>query len=540
VSSPPIDAEGARLDRVAVDSAIGSLWTLVSRVSGLVRVVAVAAVLGPTHFGNLYQATNLLPNLTFELLTGALFGSLVVPAVVRHLDADDRQAAARLASGFLTMALFAGAAVVLLCVAAGPLVLRLLTAGVPPGEAQTGLGPAWLLLTLLLLQVPCYAVVGMAASVQQARGRFAIAAGAPTVENIGIVVTLGLYAWVFGVGTDVDVGMAHVALLGGGTTAAVALHAAVQWLAARHFGVTLTLSNGFHDSEVRGLCRLAIPSSGNAALNVSRYFCILVVAAAVPGGVVALTLAINFYNLPVALGARTVAQAALPGLSRAYHRLDDVEYGRAFNRACSLVLFLTCPAAVGYALLAEPFSVAVAFGEMAGPTGRELIRYSLLGVSLGIAGDAVLALCTQASYARRDGTRPMLVVGLRTVVGIVGMLVSRQLFNGAILLLAIGLCVSVGDLLAALVLCWSLRRRLPRSDPALLVALARTSVASLAMVPVVLLLLSVTPQPAGQLAAATLSLGGAAAGALTYLVVQRLLASPEATSLLAVAKRGRP
>jgi putative peptidoglycan lipid II flippase len=140
--------------------------------------------------------------------------------------------------------------------------------------------------------------------------------------------------------------MVEVAVLGGGTTLSVALHAAVQWSAARRAGVTLTVVNGYRDPEVRALLRLAVPSSGNAGLNVVRYFCILVVAAAVPGGVVALTLALNFYNLPIALGARTVAHAAMPGLARAHDRSDDAGFGEAFISAFRLVLFVTLPAAV--------------------------------------------------------------------------------------------------------------------------------------------------------------------------------------------------
>ena len=54
------------------------------------RVVVVGAVLGPTFFGNSYQLTNVLPNLVFYgFLAGSLLSSLLVPALVRHIDAGD-------------------------------------------------------------------------------------------------------------------------------------------------------------------------------------------------------------------------------------------------------------------------------------------------------------------------------------------------------------------------------------------------------------------------------------------------------------------
>jgi len=46
-------------------------WTVVSRTSGFIRVAVVAAVLGPTYLGNIFQATNTLPNLAYAALTGA-------------------------------------------------------------------------------------------------------------------------------------------------------------------------------------------------------------------------------------------------------------------------------------------------------------------------------------------------------------------------------------------------------------------------------------------------------------------------------------
>ncbi|MBW8767324.1 MAG: hypothetical protein JF630_14215, partial [Geodermatophilales bacterium] len=137
---------GTALRRIGTNSLVGSVWTLVSRVTGLGRSVVVAAVLGPTLFGDLYQQTNDLPSLMFELLTGSLFVSLIVPAVVRHLDGGSPVAAARLAGGFLTVSLVAVTAVTALVVAAGPLVLGLLSAGVPEGVHRADSAAAWLLL----------------------------------------------------------------------------------------------------------------------------------------------------------------------------------------------------------------------------------------------------------------------------------------------------------------------------------------------------------------------------------------------------------
>src|SRR5438270_5227304 len=92
----------------AGDSITVATWTIVSRITGVAKFACIGAVLGPTFFGNTYQFTNSLPNLVYYgFLAGSLFSSLLVPALVRHIDAGNRRASERVAGGFLGMSLIA-------------------------------------------------------------------------------------------------------------------------------------------------------------------------------------------------------------------------------------------------------------------------------------------------------------------------------------------------------------------------------------------------------------------------------------------------
>ncbi len=521
---------------------VGSLWTMVSRVSGMLRIVVVAAVLGPTQFADLYQAANAVPNLLFELLIGTLFGSLLVPALVRHLDVGNGAAAARLASGFLTVAVAVGLLFVAVAVLAGPLIVGVLTAEVPAHVEVTRTGPAWLLLSLLLFQVPLYMWVGMSTAFQQARGRFALAAGAPSVENVVIIGVLGAYAVLFGTGMPQGQGLAEVALLGGGTTAAVLAHATVQWWGARRCGARLAPAwNGWRDPEVRAIVRLAVPSVGYAGLTVVRYVCLLVVAAAVPGGVVAMTMAWAVYMLPGALTARPVAQASMPHLSRAVNRRDDVSYREAFDQNLGLALFFAVPAAIALASLSGPLATTLAFGEMATVEGRQILRYSMLGISLGVIGQSVMEFATVAAYARRDARRPLRAVALRAVVAVVGMLAGLAVVQGPVVMVAIGLSIAVSDVVAGAYLCWAIRRPLPGSASPLARTLGRTMLSGLAMLPVVLVLQALTGPPSGQGSGLLVTMLAGSAGGFAYLGLQWALRSPELPGLRALVpgRRGR-
>ena len=61
-------------------------WTLISRFSGLLRVAVAGAILGPTFFANIFQATNTVPNLTYNLMAGSLLTELMIPIIVAELD----------------------------------------------------------------------------------------------------------------------------------------------------------------------------------------------------------------------------------------------------------------------------------------------------------------------------------------------------------------------------------------------------------------------------------------------------------------------
>src|SRR5919206_905206 len=69
----------------ARNSATVAGWTLISRVTGLLRVVVIGAVLGPTYFANCFQAGYVVPNIVFTVIAGPVLAMVLVPGVVGAL-----------------------------------------------------------------------------------------------------------------------------------------------------------------------------------------------------------------------------------------------------------------------------------------------------------------------------------------------------------------------------------------------------------------------------------------------------------------------
>ena len=90
----------------ARDSVTVGAWTAISRGTGVIRVIVIGAVLGPTFLGNTYQLTNSLPSLIYYgFLAGSLFVSLLVPALVKYIDNGRPEDTARVSGGFLGIAM---------------------------------------------------------------------------------------------------------------------------------------------------------------------------------------------------------------------------------------------------------------------------------------------------------------------------------------------------------------------------------------------------------------------------------------------------
>ena len=296
----------------ARDSLVVGLGTAVSRLTGLVRVVMVGAILGPTTFGDTFQLTNSLPNLVYYgFLAGSLFSSLLVPALVKHVDAGDPDRTARMAGGFLGTSWLAMLVVVPVVFVAIPPVLGVLT----PGEGATASRQAALLLVLMCPQVFLYALSGASAAVLNAHRRFALAAVAPAVENVGMMAVL-LTTWLaYGsVAAQSSQPTGVVVLLGLGSTTAVAANAALAWAGARTSDVTVRPRAGWRDPEVRDVVRRAVLSVLQAALLALQMLVLLLLAGRAAGGTVALQMVFNFYALPIELVATPVGLALIPRL----------------------------------------------------------------------------------------------------------------------------------------------------------------------------------------------------------------------------------
>lgn len=391
------------------NSATVAGWTLVSRVTGLLRVVVIGAVLGPTYFANSFQAGYVVPNIVFTLIAGPVLTMVLVPGVVRVVGAEGlprgREVLGRIAGWLFT----ASSAVVALLMLAAPVVAWTLTFGIPdPGQRARGLWLTTLLVLLVAPQVLLYSLVYLGMAAQRARGHFALASAAPAVENVVLIVTVVMAGWYYGMGLDIDqVPVDLVIVLGLGSTAAVALHAAVQLFGAARAGLRIRPSLRWRaDPEAVAVTRRLVRSVGVAAWPAAAMYLLLALASSVPGGVFVVQLSYSvFYSLSY-ISARAVSMAALPGLAHAAHCEDRATFGSAWRQGLSYAVIASLPLLVLLTVLAGPTASILANGELRNAAVIGSLATCLRVVAVAQLVGGVHDIGRQALFARLDERIP--------------------------------------------------------------------------------------------------------------------------------------
>jgi putative peptidoglycan lipid II flippase len=446
-ASRPDDLDTAR--RLAAgQSRTVAVWALVSRITGFARVAVIAAVLGPTWSGNLFQLVLVLTTTLYSLLAGSQFANLLVPLLVPAIDRGDAARARQIANGALGMILVPLASITLGAAALGSGLLFLLTLGLSDEAARAqAMHSGAPLLWVMLPQAVLYGVVGTGIAVQQAHRRFGLATAGSALENLAVIAVFLAAGSFFGELEDPVSSGLHLVVLGAGSTAAVGVHAAAQWWGARRAGMALLPRAGWRDPELRDTAWRGLATVGYTGLYWSAFFLVMAAAAGVPGGAVAFQIAHSCGQLPIALAATPVAVAHMPLLARIAARPSEFE--TVYREGTRLVFFAAIP--VGSLLLAIPATLAsaVAFGKMGTQEGIGLIAAFLLTLGPGVPAEAIAVLATMAAYARREVGLPLRAMFARLLVVAAGVAGSVLLLHGVALLAALGAAMTAGNFVAA-------------------------------------------------------------------------------------------
>jgi putative peptidoglycan lipid II flippase len=418
-------------------------WTLISRVTGFVRDIVMAAVLGAGPVADAFFVAFRLPNHFRAIFAEGAFAAAFVPAYARRLQQDGRDEARRFADGIGTGLLLVLSALVVLALLFTPTVVRVLAPGLAADPARFDLA-----VSLTRITFPYLALMSLEtliAGTLNAHNRFASAAGAPVLLNISMVSMLLLAAFFPTAGHAAAYGVLVAgvlqALLVGGDAARNGFGFRVRWPVL--------------DAPTKQFLKALGPAIIGAGGVQLALFADTVIATFLPAGALsALYYADRINQLPIGVVGIAIGIVLLPEMSRRLAAGDAAGAASAQGRAIELTL-----------LIAIPFvAAAVAIPD--------LVMRALFARGAFTNADAAAAAATLSAYAvglipfmwMRSFTAPFLARGdtatpvkAALAAAFVNILLKVALM-GSLVQVGLALATSVGAWLNLALLVWFARR----------------------------------------------------------------------------------
>ncbi|MDQ1699419.1 MAG: putative peptidoglycan lipid flippase, partial [Frankiaceae bacterium] len=305
------------MNRTSSGAAIAA-GTLVSRATGFLRTIVIAAALGQ-FLGDPYNVANTIPNILYDLLLGGVLSSVVLPLLVQaaHDDADGGEAyAQRLLSVVVAVLTVAAVLGVLLA----PQIVHLYGGKLTGADRDL----ATTFARYFLPQVLFYGAGAVFTAILNTRGSLALPMWAPVLNNLVVIASGALFLAITRSAPHAgQLTHGQILVLALGTTGGIVVQTIALLPGLRAVGFHPRLRRDWRASPLIAAGPFAGWMVGYVVTNQLGYLVIVNLATASgrargnPGfGYSAYTYAYVLFSLPYAVVAVTVITALFPRMSR--------------------------------------------------------------------------------------------------------------------------------------------------------------------------------------------------------------------------------
>ncbi len=433
-----------------------SLWTLASRITGLVRESLLAALFGASALTDAFNVAFRIPNLFRRLFAEGAFSQAFVPVLAatraQHGDAATKQVVDKVA----TVLAWALVLTCVLGVAIAPWMVWAMASGLQ--KDPRGYNAAVVMTRFMFPYIGFMSMVALSSGILNTYKRFAVPAATPVLLNVStIAAAWWLAPWFGAQGIEPIFAMAVGVMVGG------VLQLALQIPALRALGMLPRFGLGWSsiraawaDPATRNITHLMAPALLGVSVAQISLLINTQIASHLPTGSVSwLSYADRLMEFPTAMLGVALGVVLMPQLAAARASGDAQDYSASLDWGLRIVVLLAVPCAVALLVFAQPL-VAVLFHYKAftvfdvTQTAR-----ALQGWGVGLVGIVAIKVLAPGYYANQDIKTPVRIAIAVLVITQLLNLVLVPLFAHAALSLSIGL----GAVVNALWLLVGLRRR---------------------------------------------------------------------------------
>ncbi|MFJ2571890.1 murein biosynthesis integral membrane protein MurJ [Streptomyces halstedii] len=411
--APTPPKSGGRASGILKSSALMAAGTLVSRLTGFVRSLVITAALGAALLGDSFTIAYTLPTMIYILTVGGGLNSVFVPQLVRSMK-DDADGGEAYANRLLTLVMVTLGAIVALAVFASPWLIHMMSPTIANDAAANSVAVTfarYCLPTIFFMGV--HVVMGQ---ILNARGRFGAMMWTPVLNNIVMIVTFGLFIWVYGSSAESRMGVETippegVRLLGIGTLLGLVVQALAMIPYLREAGFRFRPR---FDWKGHGLGKTFRLAKWTVLFVLANQAGVIVVtqlatsAGKLSGkdgtGFLAYSNAQLIWGMPQAIITVSVMAALLPRISRAAHDndpgavRDDISQGLR-NSAVAIV-------PVAFTFLALGLPMCTLLYASSGTEAARSMGFILMAFGLGLIPYSVQYVVLRGFYAYEDTRTP--------------------------------------------------------------------------------------------------------------------------------------
>jgi putative peptidoglycan lipid II flippase len=371
-------------------------FTLLSRITGFIRDILQAAVIGAGPMSDAFLVAFTLPNYFRQIFGEGAINPAFLPRYAALYAKGERDAAALFADRVFAWQMLAQLVVLLAALLCMPLVIDVIAPGFAknPGQYALTVNLARITFPYLILTVVAIQLSAMLNAIE----KFWAAAAWSNFQNLGMIATL-LCARFF---PNAAYAAAWGVFLGGFMQLFFML-----W-ASRRDGLTLHFAWPVWTTEISAFFRsLGAVSIGSAGVFIAPFIDTILASLLPAGSRTALYYADRINQLPLGVLGVALGTVLLPAMASKLAVNDRDGSDAAQNRAATLSILLTLPFATLFIAIPDTIMRAIFAHGAFDKHAAALSAVALVTYSVGLPAMALVRILQATFYARQDTGTPV-------------------------------------------------------------------------------------------------------------------------------------
>src|SRR5215813_5715821 len=451
-------------------------YTLLSRLTGFLRDIMLAAIIGAGPVADAFFVAFRLPNHFRAIFAEGAFNAAFIPAYARIRTEDGARAANDFGDQIFTLLFLSQVVLLALALAFTPQVIELLAPGFSREPQQFALAVSLTRITFPYLLL--ITLVTLWSGILNALHRFAAAAAAPILLNITMMATLALAYWFPSAGHAAAWGVLISGVLQVFLVAGDSLYAGVMtWFRVPRW-----------DKDVRRFFKALLPATlGSAGTQLALFADTIIASFLATGAISALYYADRIDQLPIGVIGIAVGTVLLPEMTQRIAADDHAGARSAQNRAIEFALLLGIPCIVAFLVVPDTIMRGLFMRGRFTADDEHAAAVTLMAYTVGLVPFVLIRSVVAPFLARGDTFTPMKAALIGTAINIA----FKVALMGPLAQVGLALATAIGAWINfALVLFWAARAGYIGADAEFRSSLIKLCGAGVAMA---LLLLTVAP-----------------------------------------------